>query len=131
MCCAMSDGAGVVGRPAGEGCAVEADVRVRIEEALGHESFRRLSDSLHVHAETIRRQLSGSAGVSLRLVAAVCTKTGVSADWLLFGTGPRTEAERIEHALRAAPLDALVAALTERVHAVGEAAPKPVPPQQA
>ncbi|MFG0275287.1 MAG: helix-turn-helix domain-containing protein [Phycisphaerales bacterium] len=77
-------------------------------------SFRELAECTGLNAETIRRYVRG-ADPSVAFIARLCEVFDLSAEWLLFGRGPRDRADAVEHALRSAGYGRLLAALADRL----------------
>ncbi len=67
---------------------VEATIRGRILEITGHLSIAALAGAIGLNHESVRRALRNGS-VSLELATRVCFHFGVSAEWLVFGSGPR------------------------------------------
>jgi hypothetical protein len=73
--------------------ADQSEITRRIADVLGETSYRQAAEITGVSHETIRRMVLGS-NIGLGAVAAFCRGFEVSAEWLLFGTGPRRRKRR-------------------------------------
>lgn len=72
--------------------ALECEVRARLLEGIGHSTIREVADSIGLHRESVRRALRDGI-IPLELVFRICSRFGLSADWVIFGRGdPRPPA---------------------------------------
>lgn len=61
----------------------------RLRDLCAECSFDELELMTGINRETMRRQIRGENRPTAEQAARVCETFGVSADWLLFGRGPR------------------------------------------
>lgn len=93
----------------------------RLRVVAGQRSYRALGDLTGQNTETVRRYMLG-ASPSIEFVAAMCSRFGINADWMLTGRGAMHDKENRRHALNtSSPADLLAAVagalerLTDRV----------------
>lgn len=93
----------------------------RLRVVAGQRSYRALADLTQHNTETVRRYMLGAAP-SIEFVAAMCSRFGINADWMLTGRGAMHDKENRRHALNtSSPADLLAAVagalerLTDRV----------------
>lgn len=72
----------------------EREVMKRAAEICAGLTLREQEQRFGISHESIRRYRLGQVSPSLPYIARICLETGVSAEWLLFGTGPRVTADR-------------------------------------
>lgn len=82
----------------------------RLASAAQGLSYRRLAKLTNVHPETARRYMQGQSP-SVEFITAFCEQLGVSAEWLLHGTGPMKTEQVRGDALRHSSVAELLAAL--------------------
>lgn len=80
------------------------EIQKRFAEALRNRSNAEISRLTGFHPEAIRRYRLGRTPPA-SLLAAMCVKLGLSADWLLLGKGPMMASE-IAAVVREAPVSA-------------------------
>jgi len=89
-----------------------SELHVRLVEAVGDLTYRRLGQLTDTHPETVRRYMHGQSP-STEFLAKLCRALSVNANWLLTGQGPRrTEDIRVQ-TLRSATPSELLSALSE------------------
>lgn len=82
----------------------------RLKIVAGDRTYRHLSELTGTHHETVRRYMQGqSPGVEY--LTALCVALGISAEWLLTGTGPMRRADVKAHALGEANASDLLGAM--------------------
>lgn len=93
----------------------------RLRVVAGQRSYRALAELTQHNTETVRRYMLGAAP-SIEFVAAMCSRFGINADWMLTGRGAMHDKENRRHALNtSSPADLLAAVagalerLTDRV----------------
>jgi transcriptional regulator with XRE-family HTH domain len=91
----------------------------RLRMALGSRSYREVGELTKVHAETVRRYMSGQVP-STEFVIEVAEATGVNAGWLLTGEGPMYRKDVKLHALRDANPTELLHAVAQTLEALIE-----------
>jgi transcriptional regulator with XRE-family HTH domain len=91
-----------------------SELNDRINSIVAGLSFRELAELTGLNAETIRRYVRG-ADPSVAFIARLCEVFELSAEWLLFGRGPRDREDALEHTLHAAGHARLLAALADRL----------------
>lgn len=72
----------------------ERELMKRVAEVCRGLTLREQEERFGLSRESIRRYGLGHVSPSLPYIARICLETGVSAEWLLFGTGPRMAADR-------------------------------------
>jgi len=70
-----------------DGAAAACEIQKRFAQAMGDRSNAEVSRLTGFHPEAIRRYRLGRTPPA-SLLAAMCDKLGVSAEWLLLGRGP-------------------------------------------
>lgn len=90
------------------------EIQKRFAEALRNRSNAEISRLTGFHPEAIRRYRLGRTPPA-SLLAAMCTKLGLSPDWLLLGRGPMMAAEANAAAVR----EAVVATAPSNGHGNG------------
>lgn len=75
-------------------CYDEVEIMRRVAEVSAGLTLREQQQRFGVSHESIRRYHRGMNSPSLSFIARVCLETGVSAEWMLFGTGARFSPER-------------------------------------
>ncbi len=68
--------------------ALDAQIRSRLTESLGHECFRGLARETGYNHETIRRYLTGRSRIPAAFLAVVCAVRRLDPDWILNGESP-------------------------------------------
>lgn len=68
----------------------EVAIVERVRQACAGRSVWLLEEELGVSRENLRRAMQGLSRPSARLLAAICERYEVRADWLLLGRGPMT-----------------------------------------
>ena len=91
-----------------------SELHDRINSVVAGLSFREVAELTGLNAETIRRYVRG-ADPSVAFIARLCEVFELSAEWLLFGRGPRDRDDALEHTLRTAGDARLLAALADRL----------------
>lgn len=68
--------------------AMNIAIGERIRLLMHRQTLRGFGAEIGFHAQSIRRWMQGDASPPAAFLIAVCERYGVSADWLLLGTGP-------------------------------------------
>lgn len=88
-------------------------VAARVTRLVAHFGRRRVAGAIGVSPETVRRYEAGVTP-SARLLRGVVEGLGVSAEWLIMGTGPLLEADRARALVQEAPLSESLGELMRR-----------------
>lgn len=99
-------------------------LRDRMRVAVGSATCREVGLRTKTHPETVRRYL-GTGTASVEFIRALIQSYGLSADWLLFGTGCVKRSEVLENTLRSATLNELMRAVGEKLSRVEDTIPAP------
>ncbi len=91
----------------------------RLRQAIGTRSYREVGELTKVHAETVRRYMTGQTP-STEFVIEVAEATGVNVGWLLTGEGPVYRKDVKLHALRDANPTELLHAVAQTLEALIE-----------
>ena len=76
-----------------------AGVRLRIRRGTGLSNYSKLARATGCNAETVRRYMT--TGVpNLAFIKAVCQSWNLSANWVLFGVGPKHDLYSTSHVIR-------------------------------
>ncbi|MBX3353156.1 MAG: helix-turn-helix transcriptional regulator [Phycisphaeraceae bacterium] len=68
--------------------AMNIAIGERIRLLMHRQTLRGFGAEMGFHAQSIRRWMQGESSPPAAFLIAVCERYGVSADWLLLGTGP-------------------------------------------
>jgi hypothetical protein len=99
-------------------CAPErTHLHERIGEACGDRSISEISRLTRTNHETTRRYVRGLSRPTTKFLSAVCQFSGVTAEWLLCGLGPKLQADADGEVVKRSSTRALVAELTSRMDA--------------
>lgn len=91
-------------------------LHLRLTEAVGDMTYRRLAQLTETHPETVRRYMHGQSP-STEFLANLCRVLSVNANWLLTGRGPmRVEDMRLQTLRSASPGDLLTAMAGSATH---------------
>lgn len=93
--------------------SIEA-IRTRLKSALAGESCRAIGIRTGTHPETVRRYLS-VGHPSVEFLCGIARGYDISCDWLLLGVGPVKPRDRVDDAMRAAPLSRLLRGVSEKL----------------
>lgn len=93
--------------------AAAEGLRRRICDALRGKSVRVIASETGFCAETVRRYLRTSK-CSVEFVATLCTRYGLSAEWLLFGRGSPDYEDQAKSVLAQASFGSLLSELARR-----------------
>jgi transcriptional regulator with XRE-family HTH domain len=96
----------------------------RLRQAIGTRSYREVGELTRVHAETVRRYMTGQTP-STEFVIEVAEATGVNVGWLLTGDGPMYRKDVKLHALRDANPTELLHAVAQTLEALIERVDRP------
>jgi len=88
-------------------------VAARVVRLVAHFGRRRVATAIGVTQETVRRYESGVTP-NPRLLRGVVDGLGVSAEWLILGTGPLLESDRERALVQEAPLSESLGELMRR-----------------
>jgi transcriptional regulator with XRE-family HTH domain len=66
-----------------------SEAMARVRQYCRGMSPGQVARAIGAEAETVRRSFAGKHDLSVSFLAKFCAATGVSADWVIHGTGPR------------------------------------------
>lgn len=88
-------------------------VASRVSRVVAHFGRRRVAAAIGISPETVRRYESGTTP-NLRFLRGVVDGLGVSAEWMILGSGPLLEVERRREMVARAPLAETLGELMRR-----------------
>lgn len=91
----------------------------RLLAAAGDRTYRSLAELTGSNAETVRRYMQGQAP-SVEFLAALCTRLGISEQWLISGRGPMKASQLRSHALKEASASELFSAMAATLERLAE-----------
>lgn len=97
----------------------DAPLHERLNQIADGMTYRALSELTGVHAENVRRYMTGQTP-SVEFLGGLCTALGISADWLLTGRGPMRMSELPKHAAHKAEAGEVLLAVAASIEQLQE-----------
>lgn len=94
-------------------------LHLRLLQITEGRTFRALSELTGVHAENVRRYMTGQTP-SIEFIGGLCSALNVNADWLLTGRGPMRSTEMPKHAIHRADAAEILQAVADSIERLQE-----------
>lgn len=91
----------------------------RLKHVAGSKTYRQIGDLTGTHPETVRRYMQGQSP-SVEFLASLCSKLGISGEWILTGNGAARLGDAKASVLKSADPGELLSAMAGTIEGMGD-----------